>query len=98
VKQHDVDDAKANMACEQHACHRQAAGEAFLGSAEDDGDLVGTRKAEPPACESQNGDHDRKQRGIDEREPDQLGYVDLMPNTVRDAVAEGRVYDSSIDP
>lgn len=93
VKQHDGDDTKPDMAREQNARNRQAAGEAFLGTTKDDGNFVGTREAEPPAREGHNGDHGHKQRSIDEREPDQLGYVDLAPNAVHDAMAEGRIYD-----
>ena len=92
MKQHDRDDAKANMACEQHTCHRQAASEAFFGTAENDSDLVGARKAEPLLVNVRTV-ITIASSGIDKRELEQLDDVDLMPDAVHDAVAEGRVYD-----
>ena len=89
MEHHHGDDDEPNMPCEQHGCDRQAAGEAFLRSAENDGDFVSTRKTEPPARESQDGDHGCKQHGIDEHEADELDRIDLMPDAVHDAVAEG---------
>ena len=65
----------------------------FLRSAENDGDFVGPRKAEAPARKGQDRHHGREQRCIDEREPEELGRIDLMPDAVHDALAEGRVDD-----
>src|SRR5882757_7076280 len=54
---------------------------------------MGTRKPEPPARKGQDSHHGREQRAIDERDLEQVSRIDLMPDTVHDAVAESRVDD-----
>src|SRR5271165_5058900 len=98
MEQHHWNNNEANVPCEQQGCHWEAAGEAFLGPAENDGDFVSARKAELPARKGQDGDHSRKQCGIDECELKKLERIDLMPETVYDAVAESRVDDEQDRP
>src|SRR5271154_5824246 len=86
------------MAREEQGCDRHAVSEALFRSAEHDGDFVCPRDAEPPAREGQDRYHRREQRSVDKRKPDELGRIDLMPETVYDALAEGRVYDQEDRP
>src|SRR5208282_3468416 len=76
----------------------QAAGEAFLRSAENDGDLIRAWKPELPARKSQDGNYGRKQRGVDECELQELGRFNLMPDSVYDALTESRVDDEQDRP
>src|SRR6202034_170263 len=57
------------------------------------GVFIATRKPELPARKGQDGDHGREQRDIDERDLEQISRIDLMPDTVHDAMAESRVND-----
>ena len=98
MEHHHRDDDEPNLSCEQQGCYRQAAGEAFLRSAENDGDFISARKPELPARKGQDGNHGRKQRGVDECELQELGRFDLMPDTVHDALAEGRIDDEQDRP
>jgi len=88
MEHHHWNDHKPDLPCEQQGCYRQAAGEAFLRSAENDGDFIGARKPKLPARKSQDGNHGGKQRGVDECELQELGRLNLMPDTVYDALAE----------
>jgi hypothetical protein len=56
---------------EQHGRHRQPAGEALLGAAEDDRDLVRPGETEPRAQEAQHAEHDEEQQQVHDEQADQ---------------------------
>jgi hypothetical protein len=76
---------------EQDIGHRDTVRQAFLRTAEHDGDLIGFTKAQPARHVSVHHQHDRQQHQAGDDDKHQRTQPDLMPDTVGDGFAEGRV-------
>ena len=60
MEHHHWNDHEPDLPCEQQGCYRQAAGEAFLRSAENDRDFIAARKPKA-ACSQKSGWQSRSQ-------------------------------------
>ena len=59
--------------------HGRSHGQAFLGTAEDDGDTILPRESKPFAAEIRAGMHDAEQHQTNEDKPRQMGDRELAP-------------------